>query len=109
MSGREVIATVLMGSGVAIQVLGCLGVAAMRDVFDRIHFGGVSGYAATLIAAGLLVEEGFSLIADKALLLAAFLLITSPVLAHATGRAARIRERGDAGVGDDPDVEVLGR
>ncbi len=41
------------------------------------------------------MRQGFSLIGNKALLLAVFVLVTAPVLSHVTARAARIRELGD--------------
>ncbi|MGH2857586.1 MAG: monovalent cation/H(+) antiporter subunit G [Solirubrobacteraceae bacterium] len=37
------------------------------------------------------MRQGFSLIANKALLIAAFLVLTSPVLAHVIARAAWVR------------------
>ena len=106
MSGREAVATVLLGLGVGIELVACLGVVAMRGVYDRLHYNGPAIVGALAIGAAVVVRESFSLIGNKALLLALFVLATSPLLAHATGRAARLRERGDWGLGDDEDVEV---
>jgi multisubunit Na+/H+ antiporter MnhG subunit len=52
------------------------------------------------------VRESFSLIADKALLAAVFLLVTGPVMAHVTARAARVREFGHWTVTEEEQVEV---
>ena len=41
-----------------------------------------------MVAAAILAREGFSLIGDKALLIAFFLLVSAPVLSHVTARAA---------------------
>jgi multisubunit Na+/H+ antiporter MnhG subunit len=47
------------------------------------------------VAAAIVVREGLSPYSAQAVMTAAFLLFASPVLVHATGRAARLRERGD--------------
>ena len=96
MSPRGVAVGVLLVLGVAIE-LGCvLGVVVMRDVYDRLHY---TAPAATLgplaIAAAIVLRESPSAAGIKALLVAFVLLITNPVLSHATARAARIREYGE--------------
>ena len=45
--------------------------------------------------AAVVVQKSFSLVGDKAILVAVFLLVVSPLLTHLTGRAARIAEHGD--------------
>ena len=67
----------------------------MRGAYARLHYTAPGGLGALLIAIAMVVRQGFSLIGDKALLLAVFVLVTSPVLSHVTARAARIRELGD--------------
>jgi multisubunit Na+/H+ antiporter MnhG subunit len=47
---------------------------------------------AALVGAAVVVQEGRSPLGIKAILLVLFLWIASPLLAHATGRAARLRE-----------------
>jgi multisubunit Na+/H+ antiporter MnhG subunit len=86
---------VLLFAGVAVLLLCCLGVAVMRGPYDRLHYTGPAGLGALLIAGAILVHEGFSIVADKALLLAAMLVFVSPLIVHVTARAARIRELGD--------------
>jgi multicomponent Na+:H+ antiporter subunit G len=87
---RDVVTWVLVGAGVAIQVFACLGVVLMRDALDRLHYVGASAIGIELLAAAVIVAEGPSLIALKALLTAAFLLVTGPVLGHATARAIHL-------------------
>jgi multisubunit Na+/H+ antiporter MnhG subunit len=91
---RDALAIALLALGVAAEVFACLGMAAMRSAFDRLHYTGPSLLAAVALAGALLVREGFSFIADRALILAAIVLITSPVLVQAIARAARVGERG---------------
>jgi multicomponent Na+:H+ antiporter subunit G len=85
----------LLCLGVGIELVSCVGLVAMRNVYDRLHY---TGPAATLgpaaIAAAVLIREGFSQAGFKALLVAVLLALFNPVLAHAIARAARIREHG---------------
>jgi multicomponent Na+:H+ antiporter subunit G len=83
---RDSIVAVLLFAGVAVQLLACLGVVLMRDSLDRLHYVGATTTAAVLLAAAVVVRDSFSLIGNKALALAVFLLVTSPVLAHLTAR-----------------------
>jgi monovalent cation/proton antiporter MnhG/PhaG subunit len=89
---RALVVDVLLGLGAAAIVLSTLGVLVMRDALDRLHF---TAPAATLapvcFAAAVLVEEPLSSAAVKAVLVALVIVATTPVLSHATARAARIR------------------
>lgn len=94
-SARHIVAVVVLGGGVALEVVAVLGVVAMRDVFDRLHYVGLCGFGALLVAISILIQEGFSLIADKALAIGVLLVTFGPVLVHTTARSFRTRERGD--------------
>jgi multisubunit Na+/H+ antiporter MnhG subunit len=72
-----------------------LGLCVLRDLYDRLHYVSLAGYGALLIGAAIVFKESFSLIGDKALLVGATLVLTGPVLVHATMRSMLIRERGD--------------
>lgn len=91
---RGLISDVLLFGGVLMLALCGLGVLVMRSAYDRLHYASAASWGAAPIALAILVRESLSLIADKALLAAAALVICGPVLAHATARAGRIRERG---------------
>lgn len=91
---RDVVAYVLMLAGVLLLLACALGVLVMRSAYDRLHYASAAGWGAALVAVAILVRESWSLIADKALLTAAILVVCGPVLAHATARAGRTRERG---------------
>ena len=92
---RAALVGVLLFAGVGVELLCCLGVVTMRGAFDRLHYTSPASFGAVLVAAAILVHEGFSMVADKALLLAALLLVLSPLLVHVTARSARLRELGD--------------
>lgn len=95
MSTSHLIATVLLALGVLIELFAVLGMVVMRDAFDRLHYVGLAGYGALLIAIAILVRESWSLIGDKALATGAVLLLVGPVLVHTTARSFRTRKRGD--------------
>lgn len=92
---RSVVVDVLLFAGVLMLLACALGVLVMGSAYDRLHYASAAGWAAALIALAILVRESVSLIADKALLTAAVLVVCGPVLSHATARAGRIRERGE--------------
>lgn len=95
MTVRPVLATVLLVSGVILEVLAVIGVSAMRAALDRLHYVGLAGFGALLVGTSILLREGFSLIGDKAFAVGVLLVIFSPVLVHTTARSLRTRARGD--------------
>jgi multicomponent Na+:H+ antiporter subunit G len=99
---HQVIVTLLLVVGVAVELLAVLGLVVMRDVYDRLHYVGLAGFGALLVGISILVREGFSLIGDKALLTGVIVVVLSPVLVHATARSFRVRERGEwsEGIGE---------
>jgi multicomponent Na+:H+ antiporter subunit G len=90
---RDAIVTVLLVAGLALAAFATLGVVLMREAIDRLHYAGVATAVAVCIAAAVLVRDSFSLAGDKALLLAVFVLVTSPLVSHVTARAI-FKERG---------------
>ncbi len=96
MTVGDILVAVLLILGVGIELVCCLGVLVMRGVYDRLHYTGPVSFGAVLIAAAVVIREGvLSQIGAKAVLIAVVLLVVSPVLVHATARAARLRERGE--------------
>ncbi len=100
MNWRLLVATILLIAGGMIELLAVLGLCVMRDLYDRLHYVGLAGFGALLIAIGVVFRESFSLIGDKALLVAVVLVATGPVLTHATTRSMLTRQRGawEAGI-----------
>ena len=66
-----------------------------------LHYGAPAGIGALLLGLAVLLQQGFSLIGDKAMLIGVFVLLTSPVLSHVTARAAHIRALGDTVANDE--------
>ena len=95
MSARHVVATVLLFAGGSLQVLAVIGLVAMRDTYDRLHYVGLASIGALLIGIAILVRESFSLIGDKAVLTGVVLVVFGAATVHVTARSLRIRERGD--------------
>jgi len=90
---RDAVAAALMLAGVGVQALCCIGVARMRTPLARLHFASPAGVPALLVAAALLLREGLTQVSGRGIMLAALIAVSSPVLAHATGRAVHRRSR----------------
>ena len=103
---RDVAVAVLLVLGVAAQLVSCAGVLLARGAYNRLHYTGPTVLGALALGLAVLVEEGFSLIGDRALEVAAVVGITSPVLVQAIARAARVGERGSLDAAAD-DVELV--
>jgi multicomponent Na+:H+ antiporter subunit G len=96
MSPRGLLVAALLVVGVGVTLASCVGVLVMRDAYDRLHYTAPATTIAPLaIAAAIVLEERLSAAGVKALLVALALLVTNPVLTHATARAARIRQLGE--------------
>ncbi len=90
-----VIADVLLAAGVLVLLMCAAGVLLMQNPYDRLHYASAAGWGALLVAIAIVVSRSLSLVGDKALATAAVLVVCGPVLAHATARAARIRDHGE--------------
>ena len=74
--------------GTAILVLSVYGIVRMPDIYSRLHAAskaGVAGVMPILLAVALL---GGAELLGRTILVAAFLLLTTPVSAHILARAA---------------------
>ena len=90
----EIVVGVLLAIGVVGFAFTSIGILVCRDVFDQIHYlapGSLVGSVA--ISAAVLLHGGFSQAGSKSVLIAILLLLSNPVLSHATARAARIRRK----------------
>jgi multisubunit Na+/H+ antiporter MnhG subunit len=106
---RTALVIALLALGVGLQALAVLGLVAMRDTYARLHYLGAGGFGLAAVAAAIFVEEPFSMIGDKAVLTALFMLVAGPVLVHVTARAARTRRQGDWTLRPGEKVERLER
>ncbi len=86
---NEIIGLILFATGVAFDLLGCIGLVRLPDVYNRIQASTkcvVLG--TTLCLLGAMVWLGTTAGVIKGLLCILFLLITSSTAAHALARAA---------------------
>ncbi len=90
----DIAVVALLSLGMGIQALCAIGVMVMNDPFDRLHFTGPSGLGVLTVSAAIIVDEGLSVAGAKSLLVAVVIIVSGPVLTHATARAARIRQFG---------------
>lgn len=90
MSAVRTAADVALVAGVLAQLVCCLGVWWMRDVFDRLHFAAAGTTVGPVLIGVSVALTGFSSASGtvQALASLAFLVVLNPVLTHATGRAA---------------------
>ena len=91
-----VIAHVLVWLGVALELACCLGLVAVRQAIDRLHFAGAATVLGpALIAAAVCVEEGaFTTSGLNAIAVALLLALLGGGLGVATARTIRLHDRG---------------
>jgi multisubunit Na+/H+ antiporter MnhG subunit len=95
-SGREILADVLLGLAVLIVLASSVGVLVMRDAYQKLHYVTPAALVAPLIVGlAVLAQSGLTENTVQTWLALLFIMIASPFLTHATIRAARIREKGD--------------
>ena len=86
---------ILLGAAVFITIICSIGVLAMRDAYQRMHYiGPVASIAAICVTVAVLLREGPNQAGIKAIFVCAILMLMNAVLSHATLRAARIRQFG---------------
>jgi len=89
MSVQMWIGLLCIGIGVIFDFLGCFGLIRFPDVYNRLQAGTKCVTFGTCgILLGIFILKGFSGFGMKALLGIVFLLLTSPVAAHALARGA---------------------
>ncbi len=80
---------ILIAVGVMFDLFGCIGLVRLPDVYNRLQAATKCVTLGTcMILVGVLFITGFGSAGVKALLCAVFVLLTSPVGAHALARAA---------------------
>jgi monovalent cation/proton antiporter MnhG/PhaG subunit len=103
MSAVDLAVDVLLGLGVAAELVCVLGLVTRRSAYDRLHYAAAAttlgpGFIAAAIATRETVSPsgGIEMSSGgiETLVTALVLFLLNPVLTHATARAARLRERG---------------
>ena len=83
------IAYFFFGWGIFFMVFGALGILRFPDLYTRLHPAGKAGTAGVLSTfIGLIIYCGFSPLSLRIILIALFIVITSPVASHAIARGA---------------------
>ncbi len=86
---NETIGLFLIAIGVLFDLLGCIGLVRLPDVYNRLQAATKCVTLGTcMILFGVLVTLGIGSAGIRALLCAVFILLTSPVAAHSIARAA---------------------
>jgi multisubunit Na+/H+ antiporter MnhG subunit len=88
---------VLIGIGVATEVVAAVGLLAMRNAIDRLHYASAAtGVGPAFIAAAVCTREGVvSAQGLSALLIAVVLALAGASLGTAVARLVRLRTHGD--------------
>ena len=93
MSEIRILAQVLVGIGLAFNLLGCIGLVRLPDIYNRLQ---AATKCVTLGTCFILLGVFFNFVgadndaAVKALICALFILLTNPVAAHALARGAHL-------------------
>ncbi len=96
MSGREILADVLLALAVVIVLASSIGILVMRDAYQKLHYVTPAALIAPLIVGlAILAQSGLTENTAQTWLALLFIVIAGPFLTHATIRAARVREKGD--------------
>ena len=100
---------VLLGLAVLVVLASSVGILVMGDVYQKLHFvTPVSVVAPVLAGLAVLIQSGWSARSAQTWLALLFVIIASPVLSHATMRAARIRQTGDWRGAEAPPADADG-
>jgi multicomponent Na+:H+ antiporter subunit G len=87
----EIIGYIFIIVGLAFDTLGCIGLIRLPDVYNRLQATTKCVTMGTCsILLGTIIIKGVTTTSIKALLCIIFLLLTSPVAAHALSRGAHI-------------------
>jgi len=93
---RDAIADILLALAVLVVASASVGVLAMRDAYQKLHYVTPAALVApALVAAAVFVEAGLYENTGETLVALLFMVIAGPYLSHATVRAIRVREKGD--------------
>ena len=103
-----VVATdVLVAFGTLVVVLSVVGLFAMRDAIDRLHYAGpVATLAPLAIALAIAIEDGLTSQAGlKSIVVALTIAATSPIVTYATLRAIQTRRLGRPEPPSEPELQ----
>ena len=89
----DIIASLLIVSGMFLFASGTLGLLRLPDFYCRMHATGkCDTLGGLLVMLGLAVYQGFSLVSLKLLFIVIFIFLANPTATHAIGRAAFVNQ-----------------
>ncbi len=87
----EIVSWLLIASGSFFLLIGAIGTVRFPDFWSRLHAVSVTDSGGMiLLTAGMIVQEGFSLVTVKLVLIGIFLFITGPTATHSVANAALV-------------------
>lgn len=91
---KAIIVPALLVFGILVELLCCVGLMAMKNPFDRLHAVAPANILPPIVfAAAIVIQEGISQAGIKAIMICIVLILVSPIVSHATARAAWMREK----------------
>lgn len=98
---REAIVIVLLVLTVSLTLLCSVGLLVMQTPYERLHFvAPPASIGSYLLTMAVFVGEPSIVAGLKTFTIATLLIFSNAIVSHATGRAARIREKGGWLTGD---------
>ncbi|MBV8205689.1 MAG: monovalent cation/H(+) antiporter subunit G [Acidobacteria bacterium] len=95
MKAADIAVEVSLGIAVVTALICCLGLALMKDFFEKLHYmSTVCTVSSFFVLLAVVLKEGAGQAAIKMALIFVALLIMNAVLTHASARAARVRTFG---------------
>jgi multisubunit Na+/H+ antiporter MnhG subunit len=91
---RDAAVAVILALSVLVTAISAIGVVAMRDPFQRLHFMAPPATVSFLVVAALAIDGAGAAACVKAILVAVLLTAINGILTHATARAAFVTDRG---------------
>ncbi|HXE55117.1 MAG TPA: monovalent cation/H(+) antiporter subunit G [Tepidisphaeraceae bacterium] len=105
-----VVLGILLGVAVLLTLLSALGLAVMRDPYQRLHYSAVIvSWASIVIAAAVWFDEKEPQTRIKVILVGLVLFTMNSVLTSETAKAVRVRQKGHWEPHAEEGIEVMGR
>lgn len=82
----------LAAAGLAVIAVGVIGMVRLPDVYSKLHAASKAASLGLVLLLGAAIGSGDAGTIGRAALIAAFLLVTTPVGSHAIALAARARD-----------------
>lgn len=92
MSPGDLISDVLVVLGIVVMTIGVVGLFRMPDVYMQLHAASKAVFLGVIAFLGASIATGDGAIAARSVLIAAFLLLTTPIASHVIAQAAYVTD-----------------